>query len=100
VNTVATQINTVTTIAGTTFFTGTGSFSDQRTGWVVGGGIEGAIGANWTAKLEYLYMDFGSIAHLYPAAIPTNLADTNVHISTNVRDTSAPAAIISRRGIL
>jgi hypothetical protein len=28
----------------------------------VGAGIEGAIGGNWTAKLEYLYIDLGNIS--------------------------------------
>lgn len=36
------------------------SQSNTRVGWTVGAGIEGAIGDNWTAKLEYLYMDLGS----------------------------------------
>jgi outer membrane immunogenic protein len=38
------------------------SFSNSKTGWVVGGGIEAALGNNWTAKAEYLYLDFGSIS--------------------------------------
>ena len=33
--------------------------TDTRVGWTVGAGIEGAIGGNWTAKLEYLYVDLG-----------------------------------------
>ena len=33
---------------------------ESRSGWTVGGGIEAALGANWSAKVEYLYMDFGS----------------------------------------
>jgi outer membrane immunogenic protein len=86
VATTASQTNSITTIAGTTFFTGSGSFSDQKSGWVAGAGAEGALGGNWTAKIEYLYMDFGSIAHLYPAAIATNLADPNIHFSSKVRD--------------
>jgi outer membrane immunogenic protein len=36
-----------------------GSNSDTRVGWTAGAGIEGMITANWSAKLEYLYMDFG-----------------------------------------
>jgi outer membrane immunogenic protein len=32
---------------------------ESRSGWTVGGGIEAALGANWSAKVEYLYMDFG-----------------------------------------
>jgi outer membrane immunogenic protein len=86
VETTASQINSITTIAGTTFFTGSGSFSDQKSGWTAGAGVEGALGGNWTAKVEYLYLDFGSISHVYPAAIATNLADPNIHISTRVRD--------------
>ena len=36
------------------------STSDTRLGWTVGAGIEGKITNNWSAKLEYLYMDFDS----------------------------------------
>jgi outer membrane immunogenic protein len=31
-------------------------------GWVVGGGIEQAFARNWSAKVEYLYTDFGNLA--------------------------------------
>lgn len=41
---------------------GTGSNSDTRFGWTVGAGVEGMITQNWTAKLEYLYMDLGSFS--------------------------------------
>ena len=34
-----------------------GSGTTTRTGWTVGGGIEGMLTPNWTAKLEYLYVD-------------------------------------------
>jgi outer membrane immunogenic protein len=29
-------------------------------GWAVGGGVEGALWGNWTAKAEYLYVDLGT----------------------------------------
>ena len=87
VSTTGTQLNSITNINGvTTIFTGTGSFSDNLSGWTAGFGAEGAIAGRWTAKVEYLYMDFGSIAHQFPAAIPAGLADPNVHITTRVRD--------------
>jgi len=39
------------------------STNATRAGWVVGGGGEGRLGqSNWTLKLEYLYMDFGSVS--------------------------------------
>jgi outer membrane immunogenic protein len=41
---------------------GTVSFDQNKYGWVAGAGVEAAIGANWSAKLEYLYMDLGSAA--------------------------------------
>jgi outer membrane immunogenic protein len=34
--------------------------TDTATGWTLGGGLEGAIAGNWTAKAEYLYVDLGS----------------------------------------
>lgn len=38
---------------------GTRGGSDTLIGWTAGAGIEGVIAPNWTAKLEYLYVDFG-----------------------------------------
>jgi outer membrane immunogenic protein len=37
------------------------SSSVTKGGWTVGAGLEGRIGGNWTAKIEYLYMDLGTI---------------------------------------
>ncbi|HEY7248518.1 MAG TPA: TonB-dependent receptor [Xanthobacteraceae bacterium] len=34
----------------------------RHAGWTVGGGMEAHLGGNWTSKIEYLYMDFGSAA--------------------------------------
>ncbi len=39
--------------------TATGRFN--RTGWMAGGGVEYAFLGNWSAKLEYNYLKFGSI---------------------------------------
>ena len=37
--------------------------NSTREGWTVGAGGEGRLGqSNWTLKLEYLYMDFGSVS--------------------------------------
>jgi outer membrane immunogenic protein len=38
------------------------STSTLKTGWTVGGGLESRIVGNWTAKIEYLYMNLGSVA--------------------------------------
>jgi outer membrane immunogenic protein len=36
--------------------------STVKTGWTAGAGIEARISGNWTAKLEYLYMDLGNVS--------------------------------------
>jgi outer membrane immunogenic protein len=36
------------------------SVSKSQLGWTFGGGLEYAFMGNWTAKLEYLYVDLGS----------------------------------------
>jgi outer membrane immunogenic protein len=35
------------------------NFKDVKAGWTAGGGVEFAFAGNWSAKLEYLYMDLG-----------------------------------------
>jgi outer membrane immunogenic protein len=55
------------------FVTGGGAFGDIRAsspglpdtssdkaGWTIGAGLEAALARNWTAKVEYLYVDLGS----------------------------------------
>ena len=46
------------------------SATDTKAGYTVGAGIEGAIGGNWTAKLEYLYVDLGRVSGSFATAIP------------------------------
>jgi outer membrane immunogenic protein len=51
--------NNVLGVPITVAFPGT---SSVRTGWTAGAGVEGQISGNWTAKLEYLYMDLGTVS--------------------------------------
>jgi opacity protein-like surface antigen len=37
------------------------SIHDNRSGWTAGGGIEVALAPGWSAKLEYLYLNFGKV---------------------------------------
>ncbi len=47
------------------------SFSNSTTkvGWTAGAGVEGALGGNWTAKLEYLYLDLGTVSGSFTTPI-------------------------------
>jgi outer membrane immunogenic protein len=55
-----------------------GSNSETRVGWTVGAGIEGMITQNWTAKLEYLYMDLGRFNNSTFTLAPGSLIGVNV----------------------
>jgi outer membrane immunogenic protein len=68
-----------------------GSFSNSslRAGWTVGAGIEGAIGGNWTAKLEYLYIDLGNVSGTFvtPVVGPSGgflTSSYSSHITDNI----------------
>jgi outer membrane immunogenic protein len=52
------EVNTSETVGAFNGF----SNSTTNVGWTVGAGVEGAIGGNWTAKLEYLYVDLGRVS--------------------------------------
>lgn len=52
------------------------SSSDTRAGWTVGAGIEHKFTPNWSGKLEYLYMDFGTNTYFAGTA---NQADVSFH---------------------
>jgi outer membrane immunogenic protein len=59
------EVETGGSLAGPTNLTPLGTFtfpgtSSTRVGWTAGAGVEGRIAGNWTAKLEYLYMDLGT----------------------------------------
>lgn len=41
--------------------TGFGGSTSTKAGWTLGGGLEAAIAGPWTAKVEYLYVDLGSM---------------------------------------
>ena len=43
--------------------------TDTRIGWTFGAGLEYAFLGNWTAKIEYLYVDLGSFATGFTAPI-------------------------------
>ncbi|QPF93850.1 outer membrane protein [Bradyrhizobium commune] len=64
--------------AGGVALTSVGSTSTTRAGWTVGAGVEGKITQNWSAKLEYLYMDLGRFGSGPFTLAPGSTIGTNV----------------------
>jgi outer membrane immunogenic protein len=69
----------------------TASVSNSATnvGWTAGAGVEGVISGNWTAKLEYLYIDLGNVSGtlLSPIVSPTGgfvIKSYTSHITDNI----------------
>jgi outer membrane immunogenic protein len=55
--------------------------SDTLVGWTVGGGVEAMFNPNWTAKLEYLYVDLEDFDILTGAAAPVPVTfDNDFHV--------------------
>ncbi len=57
------------------------TMSDTLVGWTIGGGVEAMFNANWTAKLEYLYVDLEDVDFTAGAAAPiTGAFDDDFHV--------------------
>ena len=54
-----------------------------RNGWTAGGGVEVALNRNWTARLEYLYLDFGKIDNPWVLVVLPTINDST-RITTSV----------------
>ena len=76
-----------------------------ETGYLIGGGIEHAFAHNWTAKIEYNYMDFGrnsfNLSTTSTGAFVQNVSERHstsvVKVGLNyLFNTSAPAAVSAR----
>jgi outer membrane immunogenic protein len=62
----------------------TTAFNTTRAGWTIGGGVEGAINASWSAKIEYLYMDFGTINNTFTGTGVFTPVNLSTHVTDNV----------------
>src|SRR5450631_1660057 len=63
--------------------------SSTRVGWTVGAGVEGVVSGNWTAKVEYLYIDLGNVSGSFttPIVAPSGAFLTSSytsHITDNI----------------
>ena len=66
----------------------TGSANNTRAGWTIGGGAEWVISGRWTAKVEYLYIDLGTISDTFAfTGLSTGgfaTASASSHITDNI----------------
>ena len=61
-------------------FPGVINNTDWRAGWTIGGGLEYLFTPGWSAKVEYLYADFGNSAIGYGGPLGINVSERNVNI--------------------
>ena len=73
-----------------------GTWTSTNAGWTVGAGVESALGANWSVKLEYLYMDLGSVGGssatvgLNKWVFDTKFTDSLVRVGLNYKFGGGP----------
>jgi outer membrane immunogenic protein len=60
------------------------SFNTTRAGWTAGGGVEAALGNNWTGKIEYLYLNFGSFTNTVIGLGPASPFTLTTHVTDNI----------------
>jgi outer membrane immunogenic protein len=85
----ATTTNAVTqtffgTANGTTRTFASGTSTVTHAGWTVGGGSEWVLSGPWTAKLEYLFVDLGTIGNTFAGGsgiVPNVIATSHVRDS-------------------
>lgn len=74
------------------------STGENKFGWVVGGGIEAALWGRWTGKVEYLYMDLGTITNSMTGLFPPNIFGFSATTSSTIRDNIVRAGLNYRFG--
>ena len=63
-------------------------FMVPRIGWTAGSGVEVALPSNWTARLEFLYTDFGARSVSFPLGaqrFDSNLVTQSIRLGFNYR---------------
>jgi outer membrane immunogenic protein len=59
------------------------SSKEIRSGWTAGAGIEVMLAPQWSAKLEYLYADFGNVRSTY-SLLGVPLLNDDARVSMNI----------------
>jgi outer membrane immunogenic protein len=72
--------------------TALGTNKTDRFGWTIGGGIEAMFAANWSAKIEYLYLDMGSISNSVVMPVASGIP-LGANVTSRVTDNIIRAGI-------
>jgi outer membrane immunogenic protein len=82
------------------------SNKDTRFGWTVGAGIEAMFAANWSAKIEYLHVDLGSVTTTailstapgigIGAAVNSRVTDDIIRGGINYHFSAGPGPVMAR----
>lgn len=75
---------TVAAPGGTATFGMSSSVNNDRAGWTAGGGVEWMFAKQWSAKVEYLYMDYGHINDGFVGVGTLAALGINSHVTDNV----------------
>ena len=60
-----------------------------KTGWALGGGVEGVLLGNWTGKIEYIHVDLGTVSGSFTTSLTTPAGNSLVagfssHVTDNI----------------
>lgn len=83
--------DSITVTAGTVLETTSNSTS--RAGWTVGGGLEYAFTNNWSAKIEYLYVDLGRFDTSIPCVVACAVSEPDIIVHHKWTDNIARAGL-------
>lgn len=80
------SLNDTGVVVGGPAFSLTANFaaSHVNSGWTAGAGIEQALAQNWTWKVEYLYVDLGSLNVVAPGTIPGETINIHDRFTDNI----------------
>lgn len=71
-------------VVGTTVASASASNNTTHAGWTVGAGAEWVISGPWTAKVEYLYVDLGTVSNSFTGLGALALLGTSSHVTDNI----------------
>jgi outer membrane immunogenic protein len=80
------------------------SGSSSKFGWTIGGGVESMFGNNWSGKLEYLYMDLGTVESttgigtgvVIGTNLSTRVTDSIFRAGINYHFSAGPSSVVAR----